>query len=82
FVVAVGGGVASGAAVDVTAPGGGPVTGSLEEDSTLLGLVAGPIGMSNADAFGTWTIDIASGLVPEPSTLDDLVVVVRYTEGG
>lgn len=82
FVVAVGGGVVAATAVDVTAPGGGPVAGSLVADAKVHGLVAGPIDMSNADAFGTWTIDIEAGLVPEPSTLDDLVVVVRYTEGG
>ncbi len=82
FVVLAGGGGVSGATVDVTAPGGMPQSGVLVEDAQLSGFTAGPIGMSNAVAFGAWRIDIAAGLVPDPTTLEDLIFVVRYTEGG
>lgn len=85
YVVLAGGEVASTTSVSVTAPGDESHAGALLANPSIPGvLVAGPIAMSPApvDAFGPWVVELAAGSVPEPATLGDLVLVVRYTEGG
>jgi hypothetical protein len=88
YVVLAGGGVASGSTIAVTAPGGAPQTVTLGADPALAGvLVAGPIAVSTppastADAVGTWSVELDAAQVLDAATLGELVVVVRYTEGG
>ncbi|MCX4239611.1 Tc toxin subunit A-related protein [Paraliomyxa miuraensis] len=87
FVVLAGGSVDGGTGITVTAPGGSQQGGMLNPHLALTGvLVAGPIVVSTppagtADAFGSWAFEIDAGDVGAPTTLEDLIVVVRYTEG-
>lgn len=84
FVIVDGGGIPNGTTVTVTSPGGIVTMGGLQEDPNLPGLlVAGrdgdPLPPLGHAATGDWTITL--GDVPDPTTLRDLVLIVRYTEG-
>lgn len=86
FVVLAGGGVTTAIAVEVTTPGSStPREGSLDDISVSGLRVSGPIAVNTppatVDAFGTWIIEIGEDDIPTPSTLEDLIFVVRYTEG-
>ena len=88
FVVPIAGGVATGTLVSVAPPNGSVESSGLIADPGLSGvLVAGPITVSTppaatSDAVGSWVVGIEAQDVSEPTTLDDLILVVRYTEGG
>ncbi|MCH9686163.1 MAG: hypothetical protein K0V04_32320, partial [Deltaproteobacteria bacterium] len=87
FVVSVGGGIPSGTTVSITEPGGQQSTGLLGAEPSLPGvLVTGPVVVVaepavSAEAYGNWVVEVDAAAVPSPETLDDLVLVVRYTEG-
>jgi len=82
-VVLTGGGIESGGSISVTPPGGAPQLATLEEEANNLPglLVAHPLAEADVEAFGTWAIEIAAADVPDPANLENLIVVVRYTEG-
>jgi hypothetical protein len=87
YVVLTSSGVPGNTSIAVTPPGGSMQTAPLLAGSDLPGvLVAGPFPVSTppsptAQAFGTWAVELASGDVPPSATLDDLALVMRYTEG-
>ena len=66
----------------MTPPSGSQQIGTLGVSTALPGVfVAGPISTSAASAFGTWEIELDEAYTGDPSSFEDLILVVRYTEG-